>query len=848
MARTADVEAGRAYVTLYLRRTNYDRQVEDLNRDNQQMGRPSQAIASQTEMGGSFNLGQMLAKGAAFRAGGVALSKLVPIFRETTTAAASAATAVASVGTASAVTAPAVAATGTASAASVPAVAAAGTAAGGAAVGFGAMAAALAPILIPLAAVAVAAGALYVAVFKWEKLPVVFRLVLLATNPLILAIRALVLAFKSLKVAVSIALLPLRLAAAALTAPFRLAAAAIRAFRAAVLAIPRAIASTLVFMRRLVVAAGEMAVKVAKAAVRAAAALARVPGQLVRGTSAAIRGVGTSIAKVGAIGAGIAAAIVGPATLAARSWAAYGDKIREVQNSLLKFELTAEEASIIARVSDQTGESVERLARDMRDGTRDFSRWRNELQQSGMLMSGPGLSAALALSRAYYSLKSSIAGLKNAIGAALGPALTEGTEIITGLVRGVIRWVNMNRPLVVQVFKIASAVAFAAAGITALGGVIVSAGAALTPFTAALAMIAGGLAIVEIRTEAGRSIWAAYGDSVRRVYGVVVQYLGQMAAFAGKVIGGIKDALLAGDLAGAVDVMWAAARVAWSTALLEIDTLTAGTFSGILQSLAAERWAAVGEGAVNALQQAWLQGVDFLAGVWGRVVDAADAAWTRILEGFDAIIAKLKSGLLDMLSWAISNILRPLAVKLNDISETLGNKALGAVGQLAELEDKAREALEAEKGPDRQAESDARKAARQAASDDTHVARQQEIEALKRRQAELAGEAGAAAEQERTANQQALNAAIAAAKAARDAADANKLKDEDFAVSQDRQSIARFSGEALGLSVGRAMDPDRERTQLSREQLKELRRVANALDTTLREVLRLQQMGGFTAN
>lgn len=212
MARTADVEAGRAYVTLYLRRTNYDRQVEDLNRDNQQMGRPSQAIASQTEMGGSFNLGQMLAKGAAFRAGGVALSKLVPIFRETTTAAASAATAVASVGTASAVTAPAVAATGTASAASVPAVAAAGTAAGGAAVGFGAMAAALAPILIPLAAVAVAAGALYVAVFKWEKLPVVFRLVLLATNPLILAIRALVLAFKSLKVAVSIALLPLRLA------------------------------------------------------------------------------------------------------------------------------------------------------------------------------------------------------------------------------------------------------------------------------------------------------------------------------------------------------------------------------------------------------------------------------------------------------------------------------------------------------------------------------------------------------------------------------------------------------------------------------------------------------------
>lgn len=867
-----DVEAGRAFVTLYLKRTKYDQQVADLGRKNEQADRPSQVIASQTEAGASIpaEIATAAAHGAAARAGAVTLSKMVPMFRE--------------VGTAAAGTAVQVAAVGTAAAATAPAVAAAGTAATGASVGFTAMAAAAAPVLIPLAAVAAAAGAVYVTIFKWEKLPIIVRLAAMAFVPLVAVIRLAVNAFKLLKLGVQVLFLPITMAVKA-----------VNLLVAAVTAIPRAIAAIPGLMHKTAAAAWEMgkrvgsaaktmAVEVGKAAAATVATLAKLPGRLagyaasaVEGVSSALRNVGTGLAKVGGVAAGLSAAIVGPMTMAAQSWAAYGDKIRDIQNQLLRFQLTAEEASIIARVSEQTGESVQKLAEQLRDGTRDFSRWKTEIQNSGMMMSGTGLSAALALSRAYYSLRESLAGLKNAIGAAIGPTLTKSTQLLTGIVQAVTKWITANKPLVAQVFKIASAVGVAATAVVTLGGAIAGAGTILTPFTAALAAIAGALAIVEVRTNAGRSLWAAYGASVQRVYGTVVQYLGQMAAFAGKVVGGVKDALMAGDMAAAVDVMWAGAKAAWFAALQEIDNLTSGTFGGILQSLMAGDWAAAGEGVMNALQQAWLAGINILAGLWDTVVDAADTAWTAIQQGFDAAVGAitsawvgmletLKSGMAQMLQWAISNVFRPLVSWMEEhdsllgIDSGVGEKARAGFGKLLDAQgalERSRKtpeelaASQSQIGADtaasqaqREEQSEARRAARQAASDAARLAREQEITALRQRQAELAGQAGSKAAAERTANQTALDAAIAAAKAARDAADAGRLTDKDFAVSTKTQSIVRFSGEALGMSVGRN-DPAKETAKLSREQLKELRTIANALGTTLKEVLRLQQMGGF---
>jgi len=854
MAGTAqDVQAGRAYVTLALDRTGYDKQVADLERS-----RGSSEVGSSVAEG----LSKHVARGAASSVTG-AISQTSDDGEFAEGVERGAAHAVGAIATTAALKK-----LGVQAAATAPALAATGAAAGSASVGLAGMSAAAAPVVAALAIIAATAGTVYLALFKWDELPLIVRALMLAFQPLVLMIRTAVLAFKLLKLAVNI-----------VTAPFWLATKAVKGFFAAIRAIPGALIKMAGHLRRVAVAAGKMAVTVAKMAVKVAKSVgkmavrvarsaveigksaAAIPGQIARSTSGALQSVGRSLLRIGAIAAGIKLAIVGGATLAAQSWARYGERIRGVQNDLLRFNLTAEEASIIARVSDQTGESMERLARDMRDGTRDFSRWRNEMQLSGNLMSGAGLSAALELSRGFFSLRMSVIGLKDTIASALGPELAEGAELLTGMVRGVTKWVSQNKPLIVQVFKVASAIGSAGIALTTLGGVLSGAGAVVGPFVAGLAVLAGVMTAVEIRTGAGRSLWESYGGSVRRVVGGVLQDLGQMMAFADRVIGGVKDALIAGDLAGAVDVMWAGAKVAWASALLEIDKLTSGTFGGIIQSLISGQWAAAGESAMNALKMAWLSGVGFLSGVWDTVVTAADTAWTgivtaadtawaEILTGFDKLIKQMKRGLFDFLGEVVS--------KLGPLSETLAKVGIDTTGVTNKLM-VARDAILRtmnDPGPDRagalkerqdtrQAASEERQDTRQAASDETRTARETEIEDLRRRQTELAKQGGEEAKQQQTANQKALSDAIKAAKAAREAAAENKLKEEDFAVSEDVQSIARFSGEVLGLSVGRSSDPAERTAKLTADQLKEMKELRKDIRENNRELRRLQAMGGF---
>ena len=414
-------------------------------------------------------------------------------------------------------------------------------------------------------------------------------------------------------------------------------------------------------------------------------------------------------------------------------------------------------------------------------------------------------------------------------------------------------------PVIVQVFKVASAIGTAGVALTTLGGVLSGAGAIVSPFVAGLAVLAGVMTAVEIRTGAGRSLWESYGGSVRRVVGGVLQDLGQMMAFADRVIGGVTDALIAGDLAGAVDVMWAGAKVAWTSALLEIDKLTSGTFGGIIQSLISGQWSAAGESAMNALKIAWLSGVGFLSGVWDTVVTAAttawtgivtaaDTAWTGILTGFDQLINKMKRGFGEFLEW--------VAIKLVPLSQQLSRAGIDiGVGKLFDASEAILRSLDepgadragelAERQDARQAASKGRQDARQAASDEARTAREKEIEDLRRRQTELAGQGGQAAKQQQTANQKALSDAIEAAEAAREAAAENKLKEEDFAVSEATQSIARFSGEALGLSVGRSDDPAERTAKLTADQIKVLIGIRREIIENNRETRRLQAMGGF---
>ena len=856
-----DVEAGKAYVTLYLRKTTFEKQVDQAKQQAAEVDtagkRPAGGTVERTtveEKGISLGgVEKAVAQGAAAKAGGVMLSKAIPIFREAGTAASAAAPAIAGVGTAAAGAATGATAMGTAATAAVPAVASTGTAAAGASTGLAAMAAAAAPLLVPLAAIAAVAATVYVAIFKWDELPGVVKLLLLAISPLVLVIRALAAAFGVVRTAVNVLLAPFRAVAYAVG----LAHSAIAAIPGAIMALPGVCVSAGAALGRLASRAVQLGAAMTSGAVRGLSAgvqaIGRWSAAAINATSAAMQSTGKFIAYAGAGAAALAGSIVGPLTAAAKQYAEYGQEVADVSS---EYDVSVADAAVLMRAAKGTGQSVKQLAEQLKDGSRDFTRWREEARAAGLVLDGPGVGAALALTQAYQALKSSLHGLWIQLGSAVGPAITESTELMSAAIRAVTKLVSENKPLIAQVFRIASGVAAAGSAIASIGGAIAGAGALLSPFTVVLAAIAGALAMVEYRTGTGRSLWAAYGDSVRKVYATVVGYLGQMAAFAGKVFAGVKNAIMAGDLQGAVNVAWTGAKVAWIAGLMEIDKLTGGMFGGILNNLAAGNWAKAGEAAMIALQIAWQQGViavkamwvefqNYLSRTWTGVVNSADRAWVDIQNAADPALLAIQTKLNEFVAWGrtafaeVAGFAEGFAATLVGVGKTLANLLRGAamlspmIGSAmtaaavaleslaggtgdafnTAVEDSRKKTAKAAAKPTGQNDQlAARKQAREDALterisnrnratetgvavrnvdlNDKRIQAEAEIERLRARQAELSKQGGADSSSRLKQNQAALDKAIEAAAAAKKAADEKKLTDDDFAKIEKTKKAA----------------------------------------------------------
>lgn len=675
MAGGTDAEAGRAYVTLYLRRTGFDQQVQQAAQDAKALESqlssppPAQTAPQQTTTEIGITVGGIekeAAIGAARAAGAAILGKAATIARAAilgqSAAQTAAAASAASLAAAQAATAASSAAVATAAPAAAAGLATTGTAAAGASVGFGAMAAAAAPIVIPLLAIAAVAAAVYVAIFKWDELPGIVKLLLVSLWPLVTLCKAVKLGIDAVRLAISV-----------ITAPFRAAAYVVGLFTSAIGAIPGACMAAVNGLLSLPGMAARAATAMAQAVGRGVAAatgyLAALPGRLVAwgssavsSVSAAIGAVGKFTAKAGAVGAALAAGIVGPLTAAAKKFADYGQELNDIAE---KHDVHVTEAAALMRASEGTGQSVDALAEQMKAGTLDFTRWRQEAAVAGQVLDGPGVASAMALTQAYAALKSSVSGLWIQLGSAVAPAITETTTLMVSAIRAVTTWVGQNKPLIAQVFRIASIVATASAAIASIGGAMIGVGAAMTPLTVVIGAIAGALALVEYRTGTGRGLWAAYGDSVRQVYATTVAYLGQMAAFVGRMFGGIKDAIRGGDMKLATAVAWDGVKVAWTSGLLELDTLTKGMFGSILQPLAAGNWSAAGTGAMLALQIALATGVEqvrqmwstlqsWLSGTWTSFVNAADAAWVDVLNASDPVLVMMQEKFDQLKAWGKS--------------------------------------------------------------------------------------------------------------------------------------------------------------------------------------------------
>jgi hypothetical protein len=289
------------------------------------------------------------------------------------------------------------------------------------------------------------------------------------------------------------------------------------------------------------------------------------------------------------------------------------------------------------------GKAGTKLLPLMADGAAGIEAMQEEARRLGLTVSTKTARDAAALNDALGTLWTVLKQGVFTIGGALAPTLKDLAERITRIVVSVTTWIKANRDMVVWALKIAAAVAVAGIAIVALGYIVSGIGAMLGIVAgviggigAAFSMI--GAAITAILSPVGLAIAAivALGGVLIVTTGVggeALAWLGEqftrLRDWVTRVVGGISDALAAGDIALAAEILWLSLKVVWQQGVAALNKvwLEAKEF---FVSTAYGMWygaLAAAEIVFHALEVAWIETTSFLSNTWTNFTTGFQQVW-----------------------------------------------------------------------------------------------------------------------------------------------------------------------------------------------------------------------------
>jgi len=310
-------------------------------------------------------------------------------------------------------------------------------------------------------------------------------------------------------------------------------------------------------------------------------------------------------------------------------------------------------AERISKVADPTlraaiamdvfGKAGTKLLPLMAEGAAGIEAMQEEARRFGLTVSTETARDAAQLNDALGTLWKVLKQGVFTIGGALAPTLKDLAERITRIVVSATTWIKANRETVVWALKVAAAVAVAGIAIIALGyivsgiaatlgivaGVIggigtafgligAAIGAILSPVGLAIAAIVALGGVLIVTTGAGGEALAWLGEQFTRLREWVT-----------KVVGGISDALAAGDIALAAEILWLSLKVIWQQGVAALNKvwLDAKEF---FVSTAYGMWygaLAAAEIVFHALEVAWIETTAFLSKTWSNFTAGFQQVW-----------------------------------------------------------------------------------------------------------------------------------------------------------------------------------------------------------------------------
>jgi hypothetical protein len=232
---------------------------------------------------------------------------------------------------------------------------------------------------------------------------------------------------------------------------------------------------------------------------------------------------------------------------------------------------------------------------------------------------GESVAKASALADAWDHLKDVLAKLPKQAVASMAEDMTKLIEVGIGAAVGVRNWIKDHQELFRTLYRVGSALGIAGAAILSFAGALKV--ASMVSKTLHLATIGKGLAgalvspvgLATVALVAGVAAWALWTDSGQRATAAVIDAFRPVGQTVQDTIGGIQDALAAGDLALAAKIGFGGVQIA----ILQIAQSLEEVFPSLFGS--------AGDDFKNLV-------ADTLQGNWSAVLADMESMWAKFSE------------------------------------------------------------------------------------------------------------------------------------------------------------------------------------------------------------------------
>lgn len=243
----------------------------------------------------------------------------------------------------------------------------------------------------------------------------------------------------------------------------------------------------------------------------------------------------------------------------------------------------------------------------------------------------------------FRKLLSAVEGIAIAIGEAIEKPVRRAADAITKISGWITNLINQNQKLVITILKLTAvmigigiALVIAGVAIVAIGAVFGSLAAIITGVGAAIGIMGTVLAallspiglIVAAVLGIGGAILISSGAGAEALNWLGDQF-NALKAIVTKVVGGMADALAAGDVELAAQILWLSIKLVWEKGIAAINAawLEAKRF---FISTAQQMWfgaLAAAQFGFHAIEVAWIETTSFLSKTWTNFASGFKKIW-----------------------------------------------------------------------------------------------------------------------------------------------------------------------------------------------------------------------------